>query len=426
MWALMLSLGIHTAAGSCEFDPGSATDPIAAHAPAAGTVIFEFRLAGRAPFPTALLKVLTDRDLPATLLVTSAWAPQHSEQLAGLSRDGHEVGYWVSIQEDLRLDRDMSAPPSLTHWVRGIRQGRRAVRQATKVPVRAIGIATLPNIAELAIEGLGFGVVLPAERTMADVPRRIGSLTSSAGRARIIGEGPYNDGCGAVLPAWTPGALDRATGAAARARWVRIALPSSPAAAPLLARWLDDVVLAQEWKVQTAGAAARDMRNPLKSPPKGPTSDPSAVPVSRSIHTETWTEVAQALAQADTLPRQLPGDLSPTEAFLGLTQILAGDTPPSAVVLTGLKPPVEVARTGLGTVRVPLSDAAVRHAARELLPGLKGHVPSLVSVGTQMLTAAEFLRVMALVHLSQPPEARGVADPDPFAPGGGWGESAGL
>ncbi len=124
--------------------------------------------------------------------------------------------------------------------------------------------------------------------------------------------------------------------------------------------------------------------------------------------------------------RQLPGRLTPTEAFLGLTQLMAIERPPQAIALGPLRPPAELAHSSLGAAPVDLTEQAVRDAAVDLLPALVGQVPGFISVGTHNLTAAEFLRVMALVYLGLAPSARPVADPNPYAPGGGWGESEGL
>ena len=417
-------LGLHDAVAECRFEPGPEAAPLASHAPAAGVVILELRLVGQEAPPTALLEVLAERGIHATVLASASWADRHSSALGAYAQAGHEIGYWALLREDLHLTGTTSVPPDLGRWVRGLRQGRKAVRRAAKTRVRTIGLRTLPHIGEIAIEGLGFRTVLPAERTVADLPRRSASLHSIAGRARVLGEGPYTDGCGAMLPAWTPAALDRATGVAARAHWVRIGLPPDPTAAPLLARWLDEVVLPQGWTVLTAFEAGQRSRPSLSRPTLHSTETPQ-VAVARRVDASAWGSVARTLAEADTLPRLLPGDLTPTEAFLGLTQILAADTTPEAVTLGALSAPSETARTGLGSQTLSLTPETVRQAARDLLPGLTGHVPSLVAVGSRSVTAAEFLRLMALVYLNHPPEARAVTDPDPFAPGGGWGESRG-
>ena len=96
------------------------------------------------------------------------------------------------------------------------------------------------------------------------------------------------------------------------------------------------------------------------------------------------------------------------------------------MTLGPLRPPGEIARSSLGLTPVPLTPADVRAATRDIMPGLSGQVPGFVTVSGHTLTAAEFLRVMAMVHLGEAPVAQPIDDPDPYAPGGGWGESSGL
>jgi hypothetical protein len=422
---------LSVAAADCDLAPGPADAKFKALAPAAGVVIFEIRLLGQAPVPTELLQVLADRNLPATVLVSSSWAKRNGDALRDLPKSGHELGLFFSLRRDLRLTSQTIAVPDFGDWVVGLRRARREVRQNTGHRAKSIGIESLPDVGEVAMEALGYKALLPDERNVGDTPRRAQSVTGMAGQARVIGIGPYLDGCGAALPHWSPASLDRATSAVARGDWVRVVLPPDINAAPLLARWLDDVVIPQQWDVVTAIVASRRTRRPVLFPNKPILVDQKAEPtpsvaVKRTVARSTWDAVAHSLVQPTTLPRQLPGELCPTEAFLGMVTLLASDNATTPIALGALRPPMETARTGLGGSNVPLEAEDVRATARELLPGLSGQVPSLVSVGTHTLTAAEFLRVMALVVLNEPAIARGVNDPDPYAPGGGWGESKGL
>jgi hypothetical protein len=418
MWGLMLSLVLQASAADCNL---GSSESIQVIAPARGVVVLEMRLQGQAQPPTALLKVLTERGLPLTLLPSSSWAVRYGESLRGLAEQGHEVGYWLRPRTDLKLRGSITQAPSLTDWVRALREAKAQVERHTGSEVRTVGVHRLPEVTEKALEGLGFEVYLPTERTQNDRPRRSESLHSSSGRARVIGIGPYEDGCGPELPAWSPAALDRASRVAARADWVRIVLPPDPSAAPLLARWLDTVVLAEGWTVLTATQAGRRARD-------GRTSTVAAPPPqsARMVAEPTWTEVARRLSAAQTLPRQLPGKLTPTEAFLGLTQLLGSPGNPQVAALGPLRPPAEMARSSLGSTVTTLTEAEIRAAAAELLPGLSGQVPGFISVGAHTLTAGEFLRLMGRVYLGQSAIAQPINNPDPFAPGGGWGVSEGY
>ena len=86
---------------------------------------------------------------------------------------------------------------------------------------------------------------------------------------------------------------------------------------------------------------------------------------------------------------------------------------------------MEVAAYGLSEATL-LSAKEVKDSALVLSGQLRGRIPSLVSIGDTTLTAAEALQVMSRAVLGHPTEATPVADPDPYAPGGGWGSSKGL
>ncbi len=426
MLTFLLLLLTRSAPAACDFEPGAFDAPFQAHAPAAGLVVFEIRLMGQAPVPSELLDVLSNRQLPATLLVGSIWARRNGEALRNIQKQGHEVGLWFSLRNNLGLTTKTVVIPDLGDWIVALRRARRDIRRSTGQRAKSIGTQSLPEIGELAMEAMTYRALLPDERNIDDLPRRARSYTGTSGQARVLGIGPYLDGCGATLPAWTPAALDRATSTAARGGWVRIVLPAKPSAAPLLAKWLDEVVIPQGWEVVTAVTAARRARRPLGLPLQHTNIPASEVSVVRTVTRDAWRAVAEALVQPTTLPRSLPGEFSPTEAFLGLCTLLSAESEATVTSLGPLSPPVETARTGLGNTEVPLRTEDVRATARELMPSLSGHVPSLVTVGSHTLTAAEFLRVMAMTTLNMEPVARGVSDPDPYAPGGGWGESKGL
>ena len=132
-------------------------------------------------------------------------------------------------------------------------------------------MGTLTPIGELATDALAFKAILPNERTVGDKPRRVSRPDTAKGRARVIGQGRYTDGCGHILPHWTPAALDRVTHTAARSEWVRVGLPSAEGISGILGQWLDEVVIAEKWTVMTATemakAAAKAEDQPSKPPP---------------------------------------------------------------------------------------------------------------------------------------------------------------
>ena len=205
------------AQAECIPIPMNAPDaPFEARAPAQGGVVLEIPLAGSSPVPLSILQTLEKHNLKATLLVSTDWAQRHASFLRSAAEAGHEVGYWYSLQKDLGLTSDMTSDPVLSDWVDTMRRGRKILRKITRTRIDTIAVSFLPITGEVAAEGLAFRAILISERTIGDIPRRSRSFAGSVGRARIIGQGPYLDGCGDQLPHWSPAALDRATGAVAR------------------------------------------------------------------------------------------------------------------------------------------------------------------------------------------------------------------
>jgi peptidoglycan/xylan/chitin deacetylase (PgdA/CDA1 family) len=394
-----------------------------ARAPAQGGVILEIPLAGSSPAPLSILQTLEKRNIHATLLVSKDWAQRHASFLRSAAEAGHEVGFWYSLQKDLGLTSDMTSDPVLSDWVESMRTGRKVLRKITRSRIDTIAVSFLPITGEVAAEGLAFRAILISERTIDDIPRRSRSFAGSVGRSRIIGQGPYLDGCGDQLPHWSPAALDRATGAVARGEWVRIALPSNAEAGDLLGRWLDEVVIPEKWNIKTASKLANKARKMAEIVPVH--QPENEVAVARAVPIDTWMEIAETISSSNPLPRYPSEGINLTESFIGLVSILAADTPPGSISLGPLEPPMEVAAYGLSGPKL-LSEDDVKKSATLLSKQLRGRIPSLIGVGDATLTAAEALQVIAKTILGHPPEATPVTDPDPYAPGGGWGSSKGL
>jgi len=203
--------------------------------------------------------------------------------------------------------------------------------------------------------------------------------------------------------------------------WVRIGLPSDPLAGPLVDRWAEEVVLPYQWSVLTAAAVSAELKQ-TGSPVSATAPE---IPVPKIISTSDWVRAASAISSQRTLPRAPIEGINLTEAFFGLTTLLASDLMPTSVALGRLDPPREVAPLNHRDP-IALDKAKVHEMASKLLPRLRGQVPSLITIGEQTFTAAEALQVMARVFLKDAAIVTPVADPDPYAPGGGWGASKGL
>lgn len=418
LWATLIGF----ASARCEpTPPNGRRAPFAARAHVRGKVILEMPLYGSAKPPTEILLALHAHGLRATLLVTRTWATEHPDFIEQASKQGHEVGLWISLREDLGLVGSRVADPELGEWVSAMRKGRRTIRRLTGQTVNTLGLATLPATAEIAAEAVGFRALLPRERTLHDQPRRTRSVSKTAGRARIIGQGTYDDGCGHMLPHWSPAAIDRATSIAARTTWVRIGLPPDPLAGSLMERWAEEVIVPYQWPVLTAS----EMSAELKQLGTTATTAAPEIPVPKLISISEWTRVASAISSQNTLPRTPSEGVNLTEAFFALVTLLASDLSPTSVTLGRLDPPREIAPLN-SRDPIQLDETQVRQTASKLLPRLRGQIPSLITIDGQTFTAAEALQVMARVFLGDAAIVTPVADPDPYAPGGGWGTSQGL
>jgi hypothetical protein len=191
----------------------------------------------------------------------------------------------------------------------------------------------------------------------------------------------------------------------------------------LLRRWADEVLRPTgAVALSPRGAAAAVPRRvallgrPMAEPP------PPPPPPGRALPVGDLDEAARALAGVTRLPRALPGGVTLTEAFAGLVLITAD--PDAPLLLPRLAPPLESPIRTLSSP-LPLDPEALRAAARALAPSLQGSVPGLIDVGGHTLTPGELLVALADLRRGEPPVARPVGDPDPYAPGAGWGRSGG-
>jgi hypothetical protein len=186
-------------------------------------------------------------------------------------------------------------------------------------------------------------------------------------------------------------------------------------------RWAEEVILPFNWQVLTASEMSAD----LKQLGAVAASAAPEIPVPKFISTNEWTRVASAISSQTTLPRSPTEGVNLTEAFFGLVTLLSTDLRPTSVTLGRLDPPREIAPLNTRDP-IQLDTAQVRLTATKLLPRLRGQIPSLITIDGRTFTAAEALQVMARVFLGDAAIVTPVADPDPYAPGGGWGASKGL
>jgi hypothetical protein len=411
------------ARAACGFtDPVDSRFVVVPQAPYVRVVV-ELWVGGSAPgWGAAMLDALDARHVPGMVVVPIV--PPDDEMAALLARARAE-GHGIAVVVDpALLPRDKDS-------LRALKQAMEPITGAAgrvKTAVAPIGNRTI----EAMLGRAGFRSLVDTRGTATAEPRMAGLFDNQPRTRVVLPVGPYVDPCGAdphVAP-FTPAAGDRAARAIVRAARVkqtpivRVALDGAdgaPTDAEVLGRWLDEVVIPSGASVVTAEkarlAALRGFRYPNSLPELPP--DPGG----RMIAVADVERAAQGLAGVTLLPRTLPGDLDPTEAFYAFAELVAGRLEGDAVRLGALSGPANQASSSLdGPTTV--SAAAVRTVATQLAAQMPAEIPAALSVDGRLLTAGELLVALAGVVRGEDPVPVGpIDDPDPNARGLGWGES---
>ena len=361
----------------------------------------------------ATLAPLLEVGLPVTVLVPLGWpaAPDTWQPPAA----GVDLGMLTTL--DGLVGRPVADPSAMSFidWRDALRSGRRSVQKSVGQRPKVVAMPPPPPMGEVAIDDAGFTALLLIDPGDAAVPRRSVAFGGRTGRTRVLTEGTPADPCGALLGTPVRAALDRVARVGPSQVVTRVALPPDPATARALALWWSTTAAPADWKAWSVQAAFLRLGN-AQLAPKPTTAAPAATV---TVELGRLTAAAPTLTAARRLPRVLPGDLNLTTAFAAFTAATADPTQP-AYALAPLGPPPDVARTTL-TDPIELAESDLRAAARSLLPGLTGTVPTVVEVGGHSLTNAEFLVAMAALLQGATPIARPVGHPDPYAVGAGWG-----
>jgi hypothetical protein len=287
---------------------------------------------------------------------------------------------------------------------RDVLQGLGDLKRLVKPVRRAAGtlrvvMAPIGSRASEAMLGrAGFRALVNTEGPPTAQARMAGHLEGQPRINVVLHAGPYTGDCGPepVIGPFTPAAADRAASAIQRANAsagapiVRVGLLGSAGSdddASVFDRWLSEVVEDSGVSVVTANdarlAALQSFRRGEEAAPEG------ASKGGRVVSVEDARLAAADLSEVVVLPRALPGELTPTEAFYALC-MLAVD--------------------------------AVRTTARALLGAMPTEVPSALPVGGRLLTASELLLAFAsVVRGDDPVVTRPVSVPEPNERGLGWG-----
>ena len=297
----------------------------------------------------------------------------------------------------------------------------RDLRRTTHLRPIAV-LSPVPRRANEATLGLaGFKVLLDRGTVSGAAPRLAARYTGARGGAVVLPPAPGAGAC--ALTPWAPfrpDVADRATRALRAASGdglavVRVVLDGRAAAsedADVLGRWLD--------RLPIAPVDPKLLPALVRSTPV----DDRAAPIGRLVPVSDLRLAADVLGQpAGTLPRQLPGGLSATEAWLGFVALLAERSDGETVRLGAIHGPGNDTRTALtGVTAVPRAEVVALGAA--LARALPPEIPAALTVAGVPMTAAEVLLVFAsAVRGDDPCTTRPIAVPEPNERGLGWGEA---
>ena len=378
----------------CQVEaPAEAALSEAAPEAAGVQVIVELWLDGATEqWAESVLEVMDARSLPATLVASPETISGQGARILGrAAASGHSIALHIQTAP-VPEDGVGTATIGQTELQRVVRRARKDLGVRPRILV-----APLPaRVAEAVSGRAGFRVLLPTRPGIG--PRLAARYENQPTRGVVIPPGPYAGTCPHPLGPWTPLTADRATlalrSAAREEVPLRVAVDGRSGRtsdAAVLARWLDEILLVSGAEVTTPKSIRADF---LAGPKPAPGDEPPPGRGGRLVGLGQVAEAAASLAEVHTVPRELPGGLSATEAFLALALVVAERTEGEVVRLDALDGPAHSATSTLvGPVEVP-TDAVVG-SARVLLDSLPERVPSAMPVGPHLLTASEILLLYA-------------------------------
>lgn len=381
--------------------------------------------AAQAPWAHGLLDRLDRLGLPAVVIVPLEPTPS-AELVALVDRAAagpHEVA--VALDE-AQLPTDVLDKPGPL---------RKALSPYQSVAPVKVAYAPIQARASEAILGkVGFRTLVDTLASASGSPKMAGHLEGQPRVNVVLPPGAYDDDCGPDprMGPFSPAVADRAMAAILRSGVDATATPTARVAldggkgsshdGDVLERWITEVLKPSAATVQTASAARADALQGFRRTPVGQAPTSRATP-GRLVSTDRIEEAARAIRDTGTLPRLLPGDLSPTEAFLAMAMLLVDGPGDGTVRLRPLAGPATSGRA----LEAPatIDREALVATLRQLLSALPAELPISLPVDGRLLTSGELLSAMASAVLGEDPVlARPMSDPDPHARGLGWGTSA--
>ncbi|MCB9675441.1 MAG: hypothetical protein H6737_10020 [Alphaproteobacteria bacterium] len=297
--------------------------------------------------------------------------------------------------------------------------------------LRAAEVKLGNRTGEAVLHRAGLRAILVTNGPATATPRPQLHFEAQPDTGVILPIGPYSGKCGAepTVLGFTPPAADRVTQATYGARSegvgiVRLTLePGSDDDPVVLGRWLDEVAKPVGLQIGPPQAAREAALRALRT--GNPDDwDPASTAGGRLVRVDEVVKAAESLRDATAIPRQLDGDLAPTEAYQAFLHLLVGDIEGSVVRLGDLAGPPTLAKSTL-TGPTPVDRAALVELAKALHADLPSAIPAALPVDGRLLNAPELLTAMAsAVRGDDPVMAVPAAVPEPSADGLGWGHAS--
>jgi len=372
------------------------------------------------PWARQVLGVMEAHDAPATLVVPLRDGPE--PELEELMSQANAAGHQLALAM-----RRADVPTDVLASVRPLKKRARAYEPSGRI--RTVAAALGGRGSEAMLGKVGFRSLLQLEAAAGATARLAGQFEGQPRVNVVFPPGAYRDDCGPdpLVGPFTPKAADRAMEAVLQGSTeatptpvVRLALDGSRASdsdAAVLGRWLDEVVVPAGVTLATAEGARSQVLQGFKS---GPVTDAERRATGRLVPVAEVRQAAEELSTLDELPLSFDNGLNPTELFVALLLINAGEVSEDSVRLRSLRGPAS--QPPPRSNPVTLEADAVKRTAGQLLAALPDELPAALPVSGELLSAAELLTAMAsALRGDEPVQARPVASPDPHARGLGWG-----